>query len=468
MKELLITKSATVVAYGGTKTAPTTADGATSPDLLAEGAIGIYYPSASTKKLELLIGTGTASTNVAAAVTAAKLPLDKIPFTFAIGTATGAEIKFPIAAKDVLSAISREYADPIKEQWYIGYDGSTSTKDFNLTAGNKTALMNYDIAGVKIDYRTAGLGTVEDDYKFFNASLSAGDTEWEIASKLCDAINRPTTAPNKLVAEVSVPTYTGAVGAGITGVSLVKGSNQFTVTGAIGNLVVGDYITFSMTPILNTVNTTAPTGLTGATYKITAISSLTVTIDRNYSGETQTFTTTTGFVRTASAPATIGVRLISAQVGTNFDVSLTGILGVSRDSTDVNRNYSGADLTLVVGGTAGSGTPAQVAKLEKDVFIEHGMYAYQDGLMKRPTSKVVTPAVVSGNSLGGYDLYMIKYRPTGPSDSTDSQVIFAFEEYASTGIESITVGLLNAIYGVDDTATAATTNSVKSKISASA
>ena len=466
MKELLITKHA--VAYAAAKSTPTTIDTATTPDMLAEGSVGIYYTNNTTKLPALVIGTGTAATNVAAAATAAEVPLSKVNFMVAIGTATGAEVKYGFSAEQVISALSREYADPIKEQWYIGYDGSTSTKDFNLTAGNKTALMNYDIAGVKIDYRTAGLGTVEDDYKFFNASLSAGDTEWEIASKLCDAINRPTTAPNKLVAEVSVPTYTGAVGAGITGVSLVKGSNQFTVTGAIGNLAIGDYITFSMTPILNTVNTTAPTGLTGATYKITAISSLTVTIDRNYSGETQTFTTTTGFVRTASAPATIGVRLISAQVGTNFDVSLTGILGVSRDSTDVNRNYSGADLTLVVGGTAGSGTPAQVAKLEKDVFIEHGMYAYQDGLMKRPTSKVVTPAVVAGNSLGGYDLYMIKYRPTGPSDSTDSDLIFAFEEVAASGIASVTEGLLNAILGIGSAGTPVLINSVKDKVSASA
>lgn len=462
MKELLITKHA--VAYAGSKTAPTTVNSATTPDMLAEGSIGIYYTDDTTKAVRLLLSTETVSD----AVTNSGLAASKIPYFFAIGTATGADVKYPVTPEQVISAISREYADPIKQQWYIGYDGSTSTKDFNLTAGNKTALMNYDIAGVKIDYRTAGLGTVEDDYKFFNASLSAGDTEWEIASKLCDAINRPTTAPNKLVAEVSVPTYTGAVGAGITGVSLVKGSNQFTVTGAIGNLVVGDYITFSMTPILNTVNTTAPTGLTGATYKITAISSLTVTIDRNYSGETQTFTTTTGFVRTASAPATIGVRLISAQVGTNFDVSLTGILGVSRDSTNADRNYSGADLTLVVGGTAGSGTPAQVAKLEKDVFIEHGMYAYQDGLMKRPTSKVVTPAVVAGNSLGGYDLYIIKYRPTGPSDSTDSDLVFAFEEVATTGISSVSETLLNSIFGTGTAGKTVTTNSVKDKVSASA
>lgn len=461
MKELLITKHA--VAYAAAKSTPTTIDTATTPDMLAEGSVGIYYTNNTTKLPALLIGTGTAATNVAAAATAAEVPLSKLKFFVAIGTATGAEMKYGFSAEDVISALSREYADPVKEQWYIGYDGTTASKDFNLTSGNKTALMNYDIAGVKIDYRTAGLGTVEDDFKFFNASLAAGDTEWEIASKLCDAVNRQTTAVNKLVAEVSVPTYTGAVGAGITGVVLTKGSNQFTVTGTIGSLAVGDYITFSMTPLTNLVNTTAPTGLTGATYKITAISSLTVTIDRNYSGETQTFTTTTGFVRTTSAPATVGVRLISSVVGTNFDVSTTGVLGISRESTIADRNYSGADLTLVVGGTSGSGTPAQVAKLEKDVFIEHGMYAFQDGLMKRPTSKVVTPAVISGNSLGGYDLYFIKYRPTGPSDSTDSDLIFAFEEVAASGIASVTEGLLNAILGIGASGTPVLVNSVKDK-----
>lgn len=466
MKELLITKHA--VAYAAAKSTPTTIDTATTPDMLAEGSVGIYYTNATTKLPALLIGTGTLATNLAAAVTAAKTPLNKIQFIFAIGTATGADVKYGVSPECVISAVSREYADPIKQQVYVGYDGSTASKDFNLTAGNKTALMNYDVAGIKVDYRGAALGTTEDDYKYFNASLSAGDTEWEIASKLADAVNRQTTAVNKLVAEVSVPTYTGAVGAGITGVVLTKGSNQFTVTGTIGSLAIGDYITFSMTPLTNLVNTTAPTGLTGATYKIVAISSLTVTIDRNYSGETQTFATTTGFVRTASAPSTIGVRLISAVVGTNFDVSTTGVLGLSRDSIDANRNYSGADLTLVVGGTLGSGTPAQVAKLEKDVFIEHGQYAFQDGLMRRAVSKVVTPAVVAGNSLGGYDLYIIKYRPTGPSDSTDSDLVFAFEEVATTGISSVTVGLLNIIFGVDSTGITITANATKSGANASA
>jgi len=461
MKELLITKHA--VAYAAAKTTPTTIDTATTPDMLAEGSVGIYYTNNTTKLPALVIGTGTAATNVAAAATAAEQPLSKVKFMVAIGTATGADMKYGFSAEQVISALSREYADPVKEQIYIGYDGTTASKDFNLTSGNKTALMNYDSAGIKVDYRTAGDGTVEDDYKIFNASLSAGDTEWEIASKLCDAVNRQTTAVNKLVAEVSVPTYTGAVGAGITGVVLTKGSNQFTVTGTIGSLAVGDYITFSMTPLTNLVNTTAPTGLTGATYKITAISSLTVTIDRNYSGETQTFTTTTGFVRTTSTPATIGVRLISAQVGTNFDVALHGVLGISRDSSDANRNYSGADLTQVVGGNLGSGTPAQVAKLEKDVFIEHGQYAFQDGLMRRAASKVVTPAVISGNSLGGYDLYFIKYRPTGPSDSTDSDLIFAFEEVAASGIASVTEGLLNAILGIGASGTPVLVNSVKDK-----
>ena len=462
MKELLITKHA--VAYAAAKSTPTTVNTATTPDLLAEGSIGIYYTDDTTKAVRLLLSTETVSN----AVTNSGLAASKIAYFFAIGTATGADMKYPITPEQVISAISREYADPTKQQWYVGYDGSTSTKDFNLTSGNKTALMNYDSAGIKVDYRGSALGTTEDDYKYFNASLSAGDTEWEIASKLADAVNRQTTAVNKLVAEVSVPTYTGAVGAGITGVVLTKGSNQFTVTGTIGSLAVGDYITFSMTPLTNLVNTTAPTGLTGATYKITAISSLTVTIDRNYSGETQTFTTTTGFVRTTSAPATIGVRLISAVVGTNFDVSSTGVLGLSRDSTDANRNYSGADLTLVVGGNLGSGTPAQVAKHEKDVFIEHGQYAYQDGLMRRAVSKVVTPAVISGNSLGGYDLFIIKYRPTGPSDSTDSVITFAFEEVAASGISSVTETLLNSILGVGTTGTAVTTNSIKDKVSATA
>ena len=102
------------------------------------------------------------------------------------------------------------------------------------------------------------------------------------------------------------------------------------------------------------------------------------------------------------------------------------------------------------------------------MFIEHGQYAFPDGLMRRAVSKVVTPAVVAGNSLGGYDLYIIKYRPTGPSDSTDSDLVFAFEEVATTGISSVTVGLLNIIFGVDSTGITITANATKSGANASA
>lgn len=429
MRELLVTKP---LEYAASKTS-SAADAATSPEMLAEGAIGIYYITKSTGA-PTLIPAGTPT--LAAAIAATELPVSKIKFIYALGTATSCEITEGISSDSIISVVSKEYAAEVKQSWYVGYNG---------TSGNIVipTIATYDEAGIDVTVRRLGTN-VEDDYALYNASLTVGDGIFEVASKICDAVNVARVNP-KVLAEVSVPTYTGAVGAGITGVVLIKGSNQFTVTGTIGSLAVNDYITFSMTPLTNVVNTTAPTGLTGNTYKITAISSLTVTIDRNYSGESQTFATTTGFVRTVTAPTSVGVRVTSLDALSAIDISTYGVIAPATIRTAGNAQ------------SLGSGTSFLMKKLEENMLIEAGNYQTLDATVPKAASKLVSTV--------GYDTYQLTYQKGTGLDARviANDVYFAFEDgtYTGTKAQVIFDTLIKLITGVNQTTVAQVTNSVK-------
>lgn len=437
MRELLVVKTTPV--YGASKTSATV-DTATSPEMLAEGAIGIYYIKKSTGAPTLVLGAGTPS--LATAISDTGLPVSKIKFMYAIGTATSCEITTEIPSEDILTLIGKEYASEVKQSWYVGYNGVSGNISIPAT------IATYDEAGIDVTVRRLGTN-VEDDYALYNASLTAGDGIFNVASKICDAVNVVRVNP-KVLAEVSVPTYTGAVGAGITGVVLIKGSNQFTVTGTIGSLVVDDYITFSMTPLTNVVNTTAPTGLTGNTYKITAISSLTVTIDRNYSGESQTFTTTTGFVRTATPPTSVGVRVTSLDALSAIDISTYGVIAPATMRTAGNAQ------------SLGSGTSFLMKRLEENMLIEAGNYQTLDATVPKAISKLVSTV--------GYDLYQMTYKKNTGLDARiiANDVYFAFEQGISgaNGSGASFLAIISLIAGVNSTAVDQVVNSLKGTVDA--
>ena len=436
MRELLVVKTTPV--YGASKTSATV-DTATSPEMLAEGAIGIYYIKKSNGVPTLVLGDGTPSLTTAISDTG--LPVSKIPFMYAIGTATSCEITDNVSSENILSLIGKEYAAEVKQSWYVGYNGVTG----NIVI---PTIATYDEAGIDVTVRRMGTN-VEDDYALCNASLTVGDGIFDVASKICDAVNVAKVNP-KVLAEVSVPTYTGAVGAGITGVVLIKGSNQFTVTGTIGSLALNDYITFSMTPLTNIVNTTAPTGLTGSTYKITAISSLTVTIDRNYSGESQTFATTTGFVRTVTVPTSVGVRVTSLDALSAIDISTYGVIAPATIRTAGNTQ------------SLGSGTPFLMKRLEDNMFIEAGNYQTLDATVPKAVSKLVSTA--------GYDLYQMTFKKGTGLDARiiENDVYFAFEQGVSgaNGSGASFLAIISLIAGVSSTTVAQVVPSLKGTVAA--
>ena len=461
MRELLVVKTTPV--YGASKTSATV-NTATSPEMLAEGAIGIYYIKKSTGAPTLLLSTAT---DLSTAITDTELPAAKIKFMYAIGTATSCEITAEIPSEDILALIGKEFAAGVKQSWYIGYNGVTG--DFNTPA----TINNYDEAGVEIFARRVGTN-VQDDFAIYNASLASGDTKFNIASKVCDAVNIAVLNP-KAVAEVNTNLLTGgAVLVAGTSISFVKGSNVATVVGTFTNLATGNYLQLGMVPSANVIGA-APTALNGAVYYINDLTGGVLTLDRAYSGETQTVSASGSSIvidnvivpsmgvfahvyRTATVPTAWGVRITALDAVTAIDVSTYGIIAINRTGLVTTQ---GATRTAGVAQSLGSGTPFLMKKLEDRVFIEAGNYQTLDATIPKAVSNLVTTA--------GYDLYQLTYKEGTGLDARviSNDVYFAFEQGAAAGANgsgTVFLALISLIGGLTATPIAQVVTPLKSTV----
>lgn len=463
MRELLVVKTTPV--YGASKTSATV-NTATSPEMLAEGAIGIYYIKKSTGAPTLLLSTAT---DLSTAISDTDLPAAKIKFMYAIGTALSCEITAEIPSEDILALIGKEFAAGVKQSWYIGYNGTSGS--FNLPA----TVNNYDEAGVEIFARRVGTN-VQDDFAIYNASLASGDTDFNVASKVCDAVNIAVLNP-KAVAEVNSNILGTAIAAG-TSITFVKGSNSATVVGTFTSLATGDYLQLGMVASANVIGA-APAAGNVATYKVLTLAGGVITLDRAYSGENQTVSASGSSIvidnvivpsmgvfahvtRTGTAPTSVGVRITALDAVTAIDVSTYGIIAINRTGLVTTQ---GATRTAGVAQSLGSGTPFLMKKLEDRVFIEAGNYQTLDATIPKAVSNLVTTA--------GYDLYQLTYTKGTGLDARviSNDVYFAFEQGAAAGANgsgTVFLALISLIGGLTATPIAQVVTPVKSSVVANA
>jgi hypothetical protein len=450
MRELLVVKTTPV--YGASKTSASV-NTATSPEMLAEGAIGIYYVKKSTGAPTLLLSTAT---DLSTAITDTDLPAAKIPFIYAIGTATSVEITDNVPAENIISLIGKEFAAGVKQGWYIGYNGTTGDLVIPTIA-------TYDEAGIDVTVRRMGTN-VEDDHALYNASLTLGDSKFNVASKICDAVNVATLNP-KVLAEVNSNLVGSAIAAG-TSIAFVKGSNSATVVGTFTSLATDDYLQLGMIPSANVIGA-APTAGNVATYKVLLLSGGVITLDRAYSGETQTVsaagssividnTTVTGngvfahVTRTGTAPTSVGVRVTSLDALSAIDISTYGVIAPATLRTAGNTQ------------SLGSGTPFLMKRLEDNMFIEAGNYQTLDATVPKAVSKLVTTA--------GYDLYQMTYKKGTGLDARviANDVYFAFEQGAAgaNGSGTVFLALISLIGGLTATPIAQVVTPLKGTVTA--
>jgi hypothetical protein len=318
MKQILISKN---LNYAASKTS-TTADTATSPELLRDGAIGFYLPSGT-----LIPAAGTGMS------TAEK-------FFIAQGTSTGC-IVTPLLDKrsNLKRKMTQDYTAPVRQVSYVGYNTSTGSL-------NTPTISARDEASIKVIDTTVGRQTFPK--QTFSVSLAASADDYTVASGLVDNINLTpfsdgSSGSNTFVtAEVVTNATLAEFDADVTVTNGSKtvtfAGNDTTYGGGATALVVGDYLV-----------------LRGITYKATAVVSGTVTIDRYYMGSTETIAvaSTVNAAARGTSITEAGVKLTAEADGKHFRLAVGGVIET-------------ATITYTTPFNPGSGTAAQVAQLEKD------------------------------------------------------------------------------------------------------
>lgn len=314
MKQILIGKN---VNYAASK-ASTTADTATSPELLKDGAIGFYLADGT-----LIPAAGTGMS------TAEK-------FFIAQGTADGCIVS-PIMDKrsNLKQTWNKDYTAPVAQVTYIGYN--TSTGDLATPT-----IAEDDVATLKIINTTGGRQVFPK--QTYEAVLAASATDYEVAYQLVVEINDTpfATGVDPFVIANVVSNGTHAEfdnNVTVTNDSaIVTFATDTTYGGGATALVAGDFIQ-----------------LRGNLYEVLEVNSLDVTIDRVYTGTTETINVgaTTNVATRVTSITAYGIKLQTAQDGTHFRVAVGGVI---EDAT----------ITYSTPFNPGSGTPAQVLKLEKD------------------------------------------------------------------------------------------------------
>lgn len=354
MKQILIGKN---VNYAASK-ASATADTATSPELLRDGAIGFYT---ETGTLIPAAGTGMS--------TATK-------FFIAQGTATGC-ITTPILDKrsTLKTKYNKDYTAPVRQISYVGYNGSTG----DLQTGT---ILKNDEALIKVIETSIGRQTFPK--QTFTAVLAASASDYDIATALAVNINATPFSDG----DTGVNTFIEANA--ITNGTLAEFDANPTVTkGSLTVTFAGNDTTYGAGVTALAIGDTLV--LRGGTYTAVNVVSGTVTLNRPYVGDSETIdvaTTTNAAARVTSITAA-GVKITTLEDGTHFRLAVGGVI------EDATISYSTPF-------NPGSGTPAQVAQLEKDFL------GFSRGSWNRvgPYAAFGAPTLYT-DSTATYDLYNI-------------------------------------------------------------
>jgi hypothetical protein len=178
------------------------------------------------------------------------------------------------------------------------------------------------------------------------------------------------------------------------------------------------------------------TDVNGSTYRVTAYTATTITLDRAYEGATQTFTETEGEgtrIKIANSPTAAGVRLTATADGKHFRLAVGGVI-------------EDADITYSTPFNPGSGTAAQVAQIEKDFL------GFSRGSWNRvgPYAEFGAPTRYT-DSAATYDLYNIttvnQYKDKSGMDSYIGEELYviianhASATTVNTALDTITAAI---------------------------
>jgi hypothetical protein len=417
MKQIIIGK---LVKYGSSKTSASAYAAGNNPGNLAAGAVGIYgecndgnlrlitYTGSSTATTVLYTDfLGTTNTSNIGTYGGSRIRI-------AQGTATtppGALLTPPIeyfGGTTKYSAFGTENSLAFPSIFYAGYNGGTGLLQWVTPSLNDEILID-------VEYKTTQ-STPNWNVSTFSATLLSTDTPISGLVKLVNTINNPNSYVNQVPifsADIIV-NATGATLSGTGSMVLTNGSNTVTVT-TISGVAVGGYLLFQNNRIASPAvaaddsnsASAAVTASNNIAYQITALpSATTITLDRPYTGITQTIVvanwTTNNWVTylaASSLPTTFsggyGIRMVSTG---NYIVNTFAI----------GANITGSTISYFRPMLTGSGTYAEISGIEKKYGSYGGYLNTVDGqlLAVQPQPLYTDPSV------NNYDVYVLNVNNT--------------------------------------------------------
>lgn len=423
MEHLIVGKGSTIK-YGASKSDATTRT-ALSPADLADGSVGLFglCNDGKTRLIVTSAGSNATKTVTVATFTAGTdATYGGKKFFWAVGTSDSCLTTNPVEYKASMDSIATRGVEnvlPLRQLAYVGYNPVDAVGTLNLP----TVVVGDSISlGVQFTYPVESIYNI----KNYDAGLLTTDSAYEQLRKLIAAINSDTTGILQADIVGAVGTAGTAMSAG-TAIAVTKGSPTITGTG-MTVLAVGAWIRIANNQPLSGASTNinkptaAATAANGVLYKILAASATSITLDRAYTGETQTgLTFSTLYHTVESALSTsLGIRLIGITNPNiaaypkypNFSFNLTGLENLA-DATIYDRPASG--VTGFRGVTSGSGTTNQLLDLEKRAIVfSGGQSLFGDATLqwaKGFTSRVDT-------SCNTYDMYFTTFVPDIQLSST--------------------------------------------------
>lgn len=424
MEHLIVGKA---VKYGASKSDAATRTATSAADL-ADGSVGLFglCNDGKTRLIVTAAGSNAATTVTVATFTAGiDATYGGKKFYWAVGTTDSCLTTNPVeykASMDSVATRSKENVLPLRQLSYVGYNPVDAIGTLNLS----TAVLNDSISlGVNYTYPVESIYNV----KNYNTGLIVGDSVYEQIRKLVAAIN--SDSPAILQADIVGAAGTQvAVADSAANRTFTKGSPIVTLGGVATTIIAGDWIRVqNLQPLsgastgINTL-TAAATAANSVLYKVASKTGTTsITLDRPYTGETQTVNITTfnaSVIRETALSTNLGIRLIGVTNPyiaaypkyVNFSFNLTGLDNL-QNATIYDRPANG--VTGFRGVTSGSGTTNQLLDLEKRAITFSGGQSLWGDATLQWAKGFVSRVDTSCNT---YDMYFTTYIPDIQLSST--------------------------------------------------
>ncbi len=377
------------VNYAASKSSATQ-NTALTPDLLAEGAVGVYgiHEAGSTNLNKLVLisdGGGEAAGRIEAASFVGK------EVVIAVGKASGCEVSQPIdKALGLKVAKGAKYVAPVRGEIRVGYNGSSGS----LNLPTVTKGMDFTINVINKNYHVSGFNQPFQKVQLSASALANSESAYTLLKRWVENVNKRTDEIFIDKTKIKIlHNGTGAVFATSATVSAVNGATSLT-TSANHGVSVGDAVS-----------------LDGDYYvAVTGTATTTLVLDRPYQGPTQTIANAATLDITGAATQ-FGLTLVDNADLLNVSVALQGDLAENATKTQQTSSSIGS-----------GGSQAQVAALEKEALGKKGSEDQITSYM--PKDKIYAEYF----GISGFDLYFLEIQNSGQAPG-DNGAVFNLKSY---------------------------------------